>query len=113
MTNPQRLAIVRSVHTAIYLVIAGSVFAVLYAAIFGAYASWLPVALALVAIEIVVFVGNGMTCPLTAVATKYGANAGDDTFLPQRLTQYTLKFFGPLIAISAILFAARWCGILG
>jgi hypothetical protein len=42
------------------------------------------VALTLLAVETVVFMGNGMKCPLTALAMRYGAEKGNafDTFLP-------------------------------
>jgi hypothetical protein len=68
--------------------------------------------LVLVGIEVIIFAGSGMKCPLTAIATKYGADAGDDTFFPQRVTRYTLAFFGPLIVISLVLLAARWWGLI-
>ena len=107
-----RLTLVRGVHTAIYVVMACSVFAVFYAALVGARGQWLFVALALVAIEVVIFVASGMKCPLTAIAAKYGATHGADTFLPERITRHTLKFFGPLIGISLLLITARWSGVL-
>lgn len=112
MTNALKLTLVRGIHTVIYVVVAGSVFAVFYAGVVGARGHWLFAALALVAFEVVIFVGNGMKCPLTAVATRYGARPGADTFFPERLTRYTLKFFGPLIAVSLILILARWLRIL-
>lgn len=112
MTDALRLTLVRTIHTAIYLVMAGSVFAVLYAGIVGANGQCVFVPLSLVAIEIAVFIGSGMKCPLTAVAEKYGAEPGADTFLPERLTRYTLKVFGPLITISLMLLLARWSGVL-
>ena len=49
---------------------------------------------------------------MTALAARYGASGGADTFLPAKLTQYTLKFFGPLIVIALLLLAARWWGVL-
>ena len=113
MTDAMRLTLVRGVHTAIYVVMAGSVFAVFYAGLVGASGQWLLVALALVAIEVMVFVGSGMKCPLSAVAVKYGAMPGADTVLPERLTRHTLKFFGPLIALSLLLIVIRWSGALG
>lgn len=112
MTDAARLALVRGVHTAIYVVMAGAVFAVFYAGLTGAHGPWLSAALALVAIEVVVFVGAGMKCPLTAIATRYGASPGADTFLPERLTRHTLAFFGPLIGVSLLLLSARWFGLL-
>lgn len=112
MTDAQRLTLVRAVHTAIYLVMASSVFAVFYAGVSGARGPWLWVALALVGVETAVFAGAGMKCPLTTIATKYGAKAGADTFFPEAMTRHTLTFFAPLIALSLILLAARWLGAL-
>ena len=112
MTDAQWLALVRGVHTAIYIVMAASVFVVLYAGVTGAHGPWLWLALGLVAIETVIFVGGGMKCPMTALAARYGASGGADTFLPAKLTQNTLKFFGPLIVIALLLLAARWWGVL-
>lgn len=112
MTDAQRLALVRGVHTAIYVVMAGSVFAVLYAGVFGAHGHWLWVAVGLVIIETLVFVASGMKCPLTAIATKYGAKPGADTFMPERFTRHTLTIFGPLIVIGLALVIARQLGVL-
>jgi hypothetical protein len=115
MTNTQRLALVRGIHTAIYIAMAVSTFVLLYAGIIGSQGTWLWVALGLLAIEVVVFAGNGMKCPLTALAVKYGAKTGHvfDTFLPERLTRYTFRFFGTVMAIGLLLLVARWLGVLG
>lgn len=112
MTDAQRLALVRTVHTVIYIVMAGSIFALLWAGVSGASGPWLWLALVMTAIEVAVFAGSGMKCPLTAVATRYGAKPGHDTFFPQSITRHTLAFFGPLLAISLLLIAVRWSGVL-
>ena len=108
------LALIRWVHTAIYLVMAAATFVLLYAGITGATGPWLWVALVLVAIETVVFAGNGMKCPLTAMAVRYGATSGRvfDTFLPERATRYTFRFFGTVMVIGLLLLAARWAGFI-
>lgn len=115
MNNAQRLALVRGVHTAIYIVMAVSTFVLLFAGVTGAEGVWLWAALALLGIEVVVFVGSGMKCPLTAVAVKYGARTGHvfDTFLPERFTRYTFRFFGTVMVVGLILLAARRLGLLG
>lgn len=115
MTEAQRLALVRGVHTAIYMAMAASTLTALYAGVSGARGAWLWTALGLLSIEIVVFVGNGFRCPLTAVAIRYGAKIGGpyDTFLPERFTRYTFLIFGPLITLSLLLLIARWRGLLG
>jgi hypothetical protein len=110
MTDARKLALVRLVHTAIYLVMAGSVFVVLYAGLTGAHGGWLWAAAALVGVESIVFVGAGLRCPLTALAVKYGAGAGEtfDTFLPERMTRHTFRVFAPLVLLGFLLLAARW-----
>lgn len=114
MTDGQRLALVRGLHTAIYLVMAGSVFVVLYAGITGAHGVWLWIAAGLVAVECLVFATSGMRCPLTAVAVKYGAtrDAPHDTYLPERCTRLTFAIFTPLIVLGALLVVGRvfWFG---
>ncbi len=107
-----RLSLVRGVHTAIYIVMASLVVAVFFGGLVGASGFWLFAAVVLVVIEASVFVGSGMKCPLTAVATKYGASPGADTFLPEQFTRHTLKVFGPLIVLSLLQIVARWSGVL-
>lgn len=110
MTDPERLALVRMVHTAIYLVMAASSLAVLYAGLTGAHGRWLWVAACLVAMESLVFAASGLKCPLTAVAVKYGATKEGvfDTFLPERITRHTFHVFGPIILLGFGLLAWRW-----
>lgn len=114
MTDSGRLSLVRAVHTAIYIVMAIATFVLLYAGITGDSGVWLWIALALLGVETVVFVGNGMKCPLTAMAVRYGATTGHvfDTFLPERFTRYTFRFFGTVMIVSLLLLALRWMAIL-
>jgi hypothetical protein len=113
--NAQRLALVRGVHTFIYIVMATSTFVLVYAGLTGAHGWWLWVALTLLAVETLVFAGNGMTCPLTALAVSYGAEKGYafDTFLPERATRHTFRFFGSLMSVGLVLLALRWLGVIG
>lgn len=110
MTDAHRLTLVRAIHTAIYVVMASSTFAVVYAGITGAHGRWLWVAGVLVSIESVIFAASGMKCPLTAVVVRYDATKGrvSDTFFPERITRHTLTVFGPLLALGVLLLAARW-----
>jgi len=110
-----RLALVRGVHTAIYLVMVASIAVLLYAGVTGYGGVWLWIALGLLAIETAVFLGNGLRCPLTALAVRYGAEKGYafDTFLPERVTRNTFWFFGSLMVVGLVLLALRWVGVLG
>jgi hypothetical protein len=71
--NAKRLALVRGVHTFIYIVMAASTLLLVYAGLTGAQGWWLWVALGLLAVETVVLAGNGMNCPSTALAVSYRA----------------------------------------
>jgi len=90
MNDARRLAAIRGIHTAIYLIMATSTFVILYAGITGARGTWLRAAMVLMGVEVAVFAGNGLKCPLTTLAVKYGAKTGHvfDTFLPERFTRY-------------------------
>jgi hypothetical protein len=114
MTNGQSLAIIRSVHTAIYAVMAASTLVLLYAGISGREGIWSWTALALLAVESAIFAGNGFRCPLTALAVAHGAKSGHvlDTFLPERLTRYTFRLFGTIMAAGLLFLVVRWLGIL-
>jgi hypothetical protein len=114
MNDAQRLAVVRTVHTVIYVVMAVSTFVLLFAGVTGRTGPWLWLAMALLSVESVVFAGSGMKCPLSAVAVRYGAETGHvgDTLFPERCTRYTFRFFGTIMAIGLLLLAARWLGIL-
>lgn len=43
-------------------------------------------------------------------STCNGAGKGElfDTFIPERITRYTLRIFGPLILLGFLLLGARW-----
>ena len=110
MSDAQGLALVRWVHTVIYILMASCVVVVLYGGVTGARGVWLGLAFTLVCGESLVFAVSGMKCPLTAVAVKYGARHGAvfDTFLPERLTRHTLTVFGPLAVLGVALVLLRW-----
>ena len=115
MHTAKTLTAIRTIHTGIYIVMAASTLLLVYAGVTGESGWWLWSALGLLMIETVVFVGNGFKCPLTDLAVRHGATTGRvfDTFLPERATRYTFRFFGTLMAIGLILLIARWSGLVG
>jgi len=109
LRDKTKLALVRGVHTIIYIILAASVFLILYSGIVGYKGYYLYISLVLVTIEAVVFFAFGMKCPLTSLAKKYGAEKGYvfDTFLPEKMTRYTFRFFGTVLVIGIILLIIR------
>lgn len=106
------LWLIRSVHTVIFVLMAGSVFFILYCGSFGITGPLLFASLGLVAIEAVVFISNKRKCPLTALAQKYGADKGYvfDSFFPERLTRYTFPFFTSLLLSGLSMLVANRVG---
>jgi hypothetical protein len=94
---------------------AASTFVLLFAGLTGTSGWWLWSALALLGMESAIFIGNGFRCPLTAIAVRYGAVTGHvfDTFLPEKATRYTFRFFGTLMIAGLVLLALRWGGAIG
>ena len=109
LTDKQKLGMVRSIHTLIYIIMASSVIFILYAGITKYRGIYLTLSLILMAIEGLVFFGNGAKCPLTALAVEYGAEKGYafDTFLPEKFTRYTFRFFGGLLFVGLVLLLVR------
>ena len=105
MEDPTKLTLIRTVHTIIYLVMASSVLLIFVSGIVRYRGIWLTASLVLISIESVVFLGNRMRCPLTALAQRYGATKGYafDTFLPEKATRHTFWFFGGLLLVGVVL----------
>jgi hypothetical protein len=108
--SPVKLAVVRILHTIIYLIMASATLYVFYCGLAGSRNRLLAVAVTLVAFEGLVFLGNGMRCPLTDLAQKYGDPTGHvgDTFFPEGCTRYTFRAFGSLYLIGLALIAAEY-----
>ena len=114
MKDSQALTLIRALHTTIYLVMVAAIAVLWRATLTGRFGPALWIALALLAIESAVFLGNGRRCPLTAIAVRYGAEKGYafDTFLPERATRYTFRVFGTLMVIGLIALVLRLTGLL-
>ena len=87
----------------------------LYSGVSGHQGLWLWIAVGLIAVEGLIFLGNGMRCPLTSLAVRFGAEKGYafDTFLPEKFTRYTFRFFGTLAIVGLLLMVLRWAHVLG
>ena len=69
---------------------------------------------AIVLVEVVVLVVNGLRCPLTDVAARYTTErrANFDIYLPEWLARRNKEVFGTLYLLGLLYALARWGGWL-
>jgi hypothetical protein len=67
---------------------------------------------AIVAVEVVILLLNGMACPLTGVAARYTGDrrANFDIYLPEWLARHNKAIFGTLYTAALLFLLARWLG---
>jgi hypothetical protein len=89
------------------------IFYILYAGITKTYNIWLYISLGLLAVESVVYLGNGQKCPFTDLAKKYGDEKGyvGDVFLPKKVADNTFYFFGTLLLIGIVVLILNYFGL--
>jgi hypothetical protein len=114
MSDAQILRAIRILHAAIYVVLVLCTGILLYAGITARYGIWLWAALALLALEVAVYVGSGMKCPVTDWAIKYGAPQGHafDTHLSERHSDWLFNTITGFMAFGLLLLAVRGLGLL-
>ena len=105
------LFFVKLVHSLVFLVESAAILYILYSAIFNVRDHWLVVAMILVAVESVVYVGCGLRCPLTKVARRLGDATGDDfiadIFLPHWFALLIPRICGTLAAVGLLVIGLR------
>jgi hypothetical protein len=104
-----KLAIVKTVHTAIYVVQMAATAYILVAGVTGRNGRHLRLAFALVTVESMVFLASGRRCPLTALAQKYGDPKGyvGDSWFSARCTRHNFGAFASLLALGTGLVLIR------
>jgi hypothetical protein len=105
--GPAAVVAVKAIHTAVWVSIESCVAYVLWAGITGRTDKRVGVAAAVVAGESLVFAGNGFRCPLTELATRYGAESGSvtDIYLPRWLAHNLPAIHAPLLVLMVWLHA--------
>ncbi|MBK7591683.1 MAG: hypothetical protein IPI27_10340 [Betaproteobacteria bacterium] len=103
------LTAVRVLHTLVWALFAGCIVAIPIASALGRHAVAAVLA-AIVAGEVIVLVGNGFRCPLTALAARYtdDRRANFDICLPEWLARHNQAIFGTLYVVGSAFALARW-----
>jgi hypothetical protein len=105
------LRLVKLVHTLVWAVFAGFILAI---PVLVWRERWTSAAIliALVLVECLVVITNGMRCPLTDIAARYTDDRRHnfDIYLPEWLAQHNQRIFGSLFALGLLFTIARWWG---
>ena len=106
-TRHTRLVVVKTLHTMIWLTIESCMAYVLVSGIRRRSDRRAAAAAGVVAAECVVFIGNGLRCPLTDLAASLGAEHGSvtDLYLPRSIAHSLQAIHIPIVAIAAALHA--------
>lgn len=101
-TRPLLLFGVKAVHSVAFLVIQTAILFLLYKGVRRQSDRSAAVAASIAVGETVIYVGNGLRCPLTGLAEDLGAQRGSvtDIFLPKWLAANIANIYGPLLAIA-------------
>ena len=103
MRGPLKLRAIKSIHTLVWAVFAGSIIAIPVLASIGSLSlAWGLIAFVL--IEVLVLAVNGMRCPLTGVAARYTAERQDnfDIYPPLWLARHNKQVFGGLYVVGIV-----------
>lgn len=108
------LFLIKSVHTGVFLFMAGCIVYIWYAALARAYDWKLWVAISAIGIEILVWWFSGRRCPLTSLARKYGDFTGNDwiadIFLPRWAAEKIMPVSTIILFAGLALLVARAIG---
>ena len=103
------LKAIKVVHTIVWALFAGCIFAIPIASLFGdnQAAFWLA---AIVLVEVAVLALNKWRCPLTALAARYTTDRGAnfDIYLPEWLAKHNKVIFGTIYLVGVATAGVRW-----
>jgi hypothetical protein len=103
------LTLIKTVHTAIWLIMALSVCYIGYCVVHMEFDTLFYVALLLIGSESIVVVANGWKCPLTAIARRRTDDAAPnfDIFLPRMIALYNKEIFSLILFAILVLYVVN------
>ena len=108
--RPAVVVLIKSVHTAIFVSIAGLILRFTWDGVRGRTGQGSAVAAGVALVETAVYLSNNQVCPLTPLAEELGAESGTvtDIFLPDRLSRRIPVIFGGILAIGLAVNLRTW-----
>jgi NhaP-type Na+/H+ or K+/H+ antiporter len=105
MNGETKLALIKSIHTLIWIFFNVVIFYMLYAAIANQLDRWLWIGYGFIALEGLILLTFKSHCPLNLLARKYSTSTKDnfDIYLPSWLAKYTKLIYTTIFAIVSII----------
>ncbi len=103
---------IKSLHSLIYLVMSASILYVVVCGLVGRRDVWLAVAVGLVTLECLVYLGNRARCPLSDLAVRLGDDTGNDYLsdwiCPRPWIRHTARIWGGVFGVGVVLVLLSW-----
>ncbi len=108
-SKKDKLLLIKTTHTVIWLFFNVVIFYLLYAAIADKIDIWVWICIGLVVVEGLVLLAFKMFCPLTVLARKYSdsTKANFDIFLPNWLAKYNKLIYTTIFLIAVFIVIYR------
>jgi hypothetical protein len=108
VSNP-RLALIKLIHTIIWIFFNVVIFYLLYAVISGKIDKWMWMGLALFLLEGLVLLLFKMKCPLTVIARRYSDSTEEnfDIYLPNWLAKHNKIIYTSILAVIILILISR------
>ena len=105
MQSKTKLALIKIIHTAIWILFNIIIFYMLYAAIANKLDRWLWMGYGFILLEGLILLTFNSHCPLNLLARKYSNSTKDnfDIYLPSWLAKYTKLIYTTIVAIALII----------
>jgi hypothetical protein len=105
LKKSNKLILIKSLHTLVWLFFNVVIFYLLFAAITYKIDKWIWISIGLIVLEGIVLLIFKMFCPLTIIARKYSDSTKEnfDIFLPNWLAKYNKLIYTSIFVIALII----------
>ena len=109
MDNRNRLILIKTIHTAIWVFFNVVIFYMLYAVIVNKIDKWLWIGFGLIVLEGLILLAFRFSCPLTVIARKYSSSTKEnfDIYLPNWLARHNKLIYTSIMIVIAVLTVVR------
>jgi hypothetical protein len=109
MSDANKLFLVKSVHTLIWVFFNVVIFYFVYAVVVDQIDKWVWICLGLIAMEALTLVAFKIVCPVTLLARRYSDSTKDnfDIFLPNWLARYNKQIYSAIVLVGILILFYR------